>query len=216
MTAKTQQQKFWEGSFAKGYIRRNFYDPKGLDTLYMKDHGTTRKAMNTAFLKGIPRDARILEVGTNVGNQLLYLESMGFKNLYGIEFNPKVIPLARRRVPQAHIILGSALDIPFKNSYFDLVFTSEVLIHIAPKDTKRALREICRVSKKYIWGFEYFEKTYTPIVYHGNTNVLWKANFPKLFLQTCKGLTLVKEKMYPFLYAPHNRDVMFLFKKGRA
>lgn len=38
------------------------------------------------FLKEyIPADSKILEVGCNVGNQLRFLQEMGYYNLYGIE-----------------------------------------------------------------------------------------------------------------------------------
>ena len=53
------------------------------------------------------------------------------------------------------IICGSAFDIPFKDGYFDLVFTNNVLIHIAPADIGGVIDEMVRVCRGRIWGFEY-------------------------------------------------------------
>ena len=213
-STETPQKKFWIGSFAKGYVNRNFFNIKKLDAVYKKELGVTRTQTNTEFLKGIKKDARMLEVGANVGVQLAHLAAMGFTNLYGIELNPDVAARARKNVPGANIITGDALDIPFKDGYFDFVFTADVLIHIAPGNIHQALSEICRVTNTYIWGFEYFEKKYTEIPYRGHRNVLWKANFPALYKEVCPELRLVKHRLYPHRADPKKQDVMFLFKKS--
>ena len=95
--------------------------------------------------------------------------------------NPHIVELARSRVSGFSIIQGDALDIPFKDGFFDVVLTSNVLIHIAPGNIRKALKEIGRCSKKYIWGFEYYAKEYTEINYRGHLGVLWKTDFPKLY-----------------------------------
>jgi pseudaminic acid biosynthesis-associated methylase len=210
----TAQKEFWTSSFAKGYVDRNFSTVRELDRLYTKELGITRTNLNREFLKGIKKDARILEVGTNIGVQLLHLRGMGFTNLYGIEVNPSVAKEARRLVPDANIITGDALDIPFKDGFFDLVFTSRVLIHISPKDIRRALKEVTRVSRAYVWGLEYYEKKYTEIPYHGHRNVLWKTDFPKLYQTVNPALKLIKRSLYPHVGAPSRQDVMFLFRKS--
>ena len=211
----TPQKKFWTGTFAKGYVERTFLTTKELDRVYKKEQGVTRTETNTEFLAGIKKDARILEVGSNVGVQLQHLKEMGFTNLYGIELNPAVAERARRHVPSANIITGDALDIPFKDGYFDLVFTADVLIHISPKNIRRALAEIYRVSNRYIWGYEYFEKKYTEIPYRGHRNVLWKADFPALYKEVAPDLKLLKQRLYQHRADATKHDVMFLFKKPR-
>lgn len=209
----TPQKKFWTSSFAKGYVDRNLFDIKELDRVYKKELGVTRTETNKEFLKGIKKDARILEVGTNIGVQLAHLHEMGYTNLFGIELNPDVAARARKHVPSANIITGDALNIPFKDGFFDLVFTADVLIHISPKNIHRAVQEICRVSRDYIWGFEYFEKKYTEIPYRGHRNVLWKTNFPALFKKASPNLKLVKQRLYQHQADAGKHDVMYLFRK---
>ena len=40
-----------------------------------------------------------------------------------------------------------------------VVFTSGLLIHIHPDNLGKAIDEICRVSKRFVWGFEYYSET---------------------------------------------------------
>jgi len=57
-----------------------------------------------------------------------------------------------------NLIQGSVFDIPFKDKYFDMVFTAGVLIHVSPSDIKKVLKEIYRCSTKYIWGHSIIPK----------------------------------------------------------
>lgn len=211
MQKKTKQQNFWSGSFGKNYNTRNTYTLKGFDAFYKKTWGTTRSAMNRAFLNGLKID-NALEVGANIGLQLRHLQAMGIENLYGVEIQWNAVERAKKNVQHVNIVQGSAFDLPFRNNYFDMVFTSGVLIHIHPKDLKRAMQEMYRTSKKYIWGFEYFNDKEQEIPYRGNRNVLWKNNFPKLFQTYCPKLKVVKMKTYKYV-GSDNRDVMYLLKK---
>jgi pseudaminic acid biosynthesis-associated methylase len=212
MAITTKQMKCWQGSFGKSYIDRNAISLNDLDTTYKKLYGITITDLNNLFMGKLNRNIKILEVGSNIGNQLLSLQKMGFKNLYGIEINKDAIELAKTRAKDINIIYGSALDIPFKDNYFDLVFTSGVLIHISPKDLKIAIKEIYRCSSKYIRGYEYYSKKCEAIVYRGKKNILWRANFPKIYTDIFPRCKIVKLK---FLKCTQNEnvDVVFLLKK---
>jgi len=212
LSRTTFQLGNWAGKFGKEYTDRNAVSLKGLDKLYMENYGITRTELNKDFLGKIPRSARILEVGSNIGTQLLCLQKMGFKNLYGIEPQDYACELAKKRCKGINIMKSDAFYIPFKDGYFDLVFTSGVLIHINPKDAPRALREIHRCSNKYIWGFEYYSEEYKEVLYRGKKNMLWKANFPKMYLDIFRDLRLLKEKYIKYL-DNENIDVMFLLAK---
>lgn len=210
----THQRKTWEEEFGEGYLERNVYNPKELNVFYTKRFGIDKDTMNNNFLKDIPKDAKILEVGTNIGNQLLHLQSQGFTNLYGIEIQDRAINYAKHRTDNLNIIKGDALDIPFKDNYFDLVFTHGVLIHISPDNISSVIKEIYRVSNTYIWGLEYYADTYTNLEYHGQKNIMWKTNFSKLYQDTKHDLILKKEEKLSYLNQPDLIDQMYLFKKN--
>lgn len=213
MAKITFQEKNWQESFGNEYIKRNLLDVKEENKAYLNNYGFTRSALNKEFLGKLDHSIKILEVGTNIGLQLLILQKMGFKNLYGIETNRTAIEIAKAKTKNIDIIQASALDIPFKDNSFDMVFTAGVLIHISPKNIKKAMSEIHRCSKKYIWGSEYYAPKYTQILYHGKKNMLWKTDFAKLYTKLFKDLELLKEKRMKYLHN-ENIDTMFLLKKN--
>ncbi|MDP7367411.1 MAG: methyltransferase domain-containing protein [Candidatus Pacebacteria bacterium] len=206
---KTVQEKFWSSKFGDKYIARNSQD---FDKLYTLRFGISRSQMNKDFLKG-KRIKNILEVGSNIGNQLSILQKLGYENLYGIEIHKPAIEKAKKRTKDINILYGSAFDLPFKDSYFDIVFTAGVLIHISPRDVKKAMREIYRTSNKYIWGLEYFDEKYRTIEYRNNKNHLWKGNFAKMYMDLFPDLKLIKEERYEYKDGSGNIDSMFLLAK---
>ena len=208
----TKQMQAWLGKMGKEYTGRNALTLEEMENIYKKNFGITRTEMNSQFIGNLDRNIRILEVGSNIGNQLLCLQKMGFKSLYGVELQPYAVEVSKERTSHINIIQGSAFDIPFKDGFFDLVFTSGVFIHIAPSDIEDAIKEIYRCSMKFIWGYEYYADGYTEVVYRGKEKLLWKANFPQLYLDTFNDLRLVKLKKFKYL-ANENEDVMFLHEK---
>lgn len=149
---ETKQVETGRGEFGSQYSERNLYSPPDLDNLYQRYYGITRTALNHRFLADIPRSASILEVGCNLGNQLILLHEMGFENLTGIEIQEEIVKKAHFRAPWARVTEGSALKIPFYDASFDMVFTSGLLIHIAPQDLPVAMHEIYRCARRWIWG----------------------------------------------------------------
>ncbi|KYN77475.1 methyltransferase type 11 [Clostridium sporogenes] len=207
-----QKQK-WSTEFGKEYTDRNICKPDNLDEFYKKQYGVTRSEMNNKFLtQFVDRDSKILEVGCNVGNQLRVLQRMGYTNLYGIELQDYAVEKAKELTKGINIIKGNADDIPFKDGYFDLVFTSGVLIHISPENIKKVLEEIFRCSNKYIFGFEYYSDNYEKINYRGNDDLLWKTDFSKLYLKYIPNLKIEKYKKFKYI-DNNNEDLMFLLKK---
>ena len=214
MSKFTKQMAEWAGDFGREYTDRNALSLPELDLLYRGYFGITRTEMNSDFIGDFDRDMKVLEVGSNIGNQLLRLQKMGFKNLYGIELQSYAVELSKSRTKGINIIQGSAFDIPFKNGFFDMVFTSGLLIHIAPEDITGVLDEIHRCTKRYIWGMEYYAETYTQVEYREHSGLLWKTNFPKLFLDRFADLKLVKKKLFKYLNND-NVDVMFLLQREK-
>jgi len=208
----TEQASKWSGAFGREYTERNPQSIEEMEELYIRNYGLTRTELNGRFLDDLDRSIRILEVGSNVGNQLLCLQRMGFGSLYGIELQSYAVEISKSKSKNINIIQGEASDIPFKDSFFDMVFTSGVLIHIAPEKLPDVLREIHRCTKKYIFGFEYYSDETKEIPYRGNSDLLWKADFAGKYLERFDDLTLVKEERIKYV-GNENVDAMFLLKK---
>jgi len=212
----TEQSERWGDDFGEQYTKRNPNSPEEMQALYHERFGIERTAMNEEFLADVPRSARILEVGCNVGIQLNLLSCMGFENLYGIEVNRYAIDKSHEvnRGLTVYPLYGTALDLPFKDGWFDLVYTSGVLIHVSPDDIATVMREMARCSNRWVWGFEYFtEEGYREILYRGRTNMLWKTDFARLFTTTCPELALVCEERYPYSENASLVDQMYLLEK---
>ena len=212
----TEQIKTWTGTFGAEYTERCTFKSDGaFNELYKKRYGVSRDAINTEWVGHLPREARILEVGCNIGNQLRALQRLGFGNLYGIDVQRFAVERAKSVCQDIDIIVGSAFDIPFKSGFFDLVFTNNVLIHIAPDMIGSVIDEIVRVARGQVWGFEYYAPEFTTIKYRGNKDLLWKADYPQLFLDRQPDtLKIIRTKIFDCLDEPGNQDICYLLGKS--
>ena len=212
VSQETSQIREWRGNFGREYTDRNRMTPGELDLLYRRNYGVTRTELNKRFLEGIAPTANILEVGCNVGNQLLALQQLKYTNLQGIEIQSYAVEEAKVRVPDACVTETSAQCIPFPDRHFDLVFTSGVLIHISPSDLPTAMDEIHRVAKTWIWGFEYYAPAATEIRYRSHDGLLWKNDFAQTYLRRFTDLAMVREERLRYL-ENENSDTMFLLRR---
>ncbi len=208
----TPQIARWTEEFGRQYTDRNSLTLLDLDALYRKNYGMGRSALNREFLAHIPSDSSMLEVGCNSGNQLLLLREMGYSDLHGIEVQPYALERARSRLEGVDLAEASAFKIPYPDRRFDLVFTSGVLIHIAPEDLPKAADEIYRCTSKYIWGLEYYSPHLTEVNYRGHKALMWKMDYARFFLERFSDLEMVEEKFLPYL-ENSNMDCMYLLRK---
>jgi pseudaminic acid biosynthesis-associated methylase len=208
----TEQIRTWVGDFGREYTDRNTQTPAELDEFYRRTFGITRTELNQKFLSEIPRHARILEVGCNIGTQLLVLQQMGFHNLFGIEIQSYALERAKERISDAVLTQASVLAVPYPDRYFDLVFTSGVLIHIAPADLPAAMDEIHRSAKQWIWGFEYYAPKMTEVAYRGHEALLWKTDYARSYLERFHELELVREDRIRYI-DNDNVDTAFLLHR---
>ena len=81
---------------------------------------------------------KILEVGVGNGFVSNYLKNKGIKVI--------TLDIDKRLNPD---VVGSVLEVPFPDEYFDVVTCCEVLEHLPYKDFRKGLSEIFRVSKSY-------------------------------------------------------------------
>jgi len=109
--------------------------------------------------KYVSEDARILEIGCNVGRNLHFLFESGFRNLEGIEISEDAVRLMKDTFPQmaghASIYNKSVEEVikEFEDRRYEAIFTMAVLEHIH-SDSEWVFEEIVRVSKKYLITME--------------------------------------------------------------
>lgn len=203
----------WQSEFGREYTDRNTLSEEAVNETCWRRYGKRRDEMIAEWLESVGKDARFLEVGSNVGLMLRALLGAGFCHLYGIELQRHCVEKAKSLVVKADIIEGSAYDIPFKDGFFDVVFTNNVLIHIPPDKLPSVLDEMYRVSRKYIWGFEYFAPEVTEIPYRGQRDLLWKADYGRMFRERFPDLRVVREQIFDCLDEPGKQDKQYLLMK---
>lgn len=203
---KTKQEQIWKSDFGRHFIERNTFNPEELDEFYTNLIGISKTDIIQDFFGDIKKDAKILEIGTSVGNQLIHLKKLGFTNLYGIDFQQRSVDMLHKREDSLNVIQADVLDLPFKDNYFDLVFTNYVLIHIAPNLINQAIKEIIRVSNKFIFSLEYFSPILEEIIYRNNSDLSWKTNFEQLFLDENPNLKVIKNKKFNYVENPELTD----------
>src|SRR3989338_10789053 len=146
---KTKQLNAWTGKFGEEYTDRNIQTIESLDRDYRKEFGVSATTFLGDALHGLPISS-VLEVGCNIGNKLAIFHSLGIKNLIGVEPQRYAIKKGKKRYPFIAFQQGSVFELPYTDHQFDLVFTSDVLIHVSPKHLAKALGEIIRVSRRFI------------------------------------------------------------------
>jgi hypothetical protein len=76
----------------------------------------------------------------------------------------------------------------------------------------RALDEIHRCAKSWIWGMEYYAPEVTEVSYRGHDDLLWKMDYGKRYLDRFSDLELAREQRLPYL-SSSNVDTMYLLKR---
>jgi len=209
----TQQEKFWNSNFGKEYTDRNKWSSDDeWDKTYLETWGMSKLDINNKVMRNLPRDIKILEVGCNYGAQLRGFQRMGFTNLYGVELQSYAVEESKKFFSNLNIIEGSGFDLPFKNDFFDVVCTNGVLIHISPGDHSNFMKEIHRCSKKYIMGWEYYDKDITELNYRSNQGFMWKADFEDIYKKNFPDLKTVEKHFIKYISSAH-LDAIFLLEK---
>lgn len=174
-----------------------------------------RRVFCAGPIRKIPRNCITLEIGCGWG--------WGFtvnKNFFGVEYNQDCVERLQNdgyKVLQADI----TKKLPFSNSYFDYVFSHDVLEHVDVKDHEMIFKDVYRILKAdgfflnivpnlkgYKWGLA----TGT-----GHVNFVSQ----EMIIETARraGFELIKEYPYPLpgllgKYFKHNKHVVLVRKIG--
>lgn len=158
----------------------------------------------------------VLEVGANLGTNLSKLKGKCYK-IYGVDINEEALKTAQSLYPFAHFQKGSAYNLPFEDDSFELVFTRGVLIHIPVKndDRNKVLKEMLRVSSKYIVNIEYAcedeNKHYEIVNWRENQN-LWRINVDK-YWKDIGGVEIKMKEEVPLVLDKENMTLWVVKKK---
>jgi len=149
----------------------------------------------------------ILDIGFGSGiiEDLIYKDQIK-ANIFGIDIARQSVRIAQKKMPNADFCVGSILKLPYKNSQFDCVLALEILEHIQPHNTFKALFEVNRVLKKggcFIVSIPLNEGLENLVKTNTNLNAHVRVYSPELIKAelSIAGFNLIKEH---YLYAFHS------------
>jgi len=113
--------------------------------------------------------------------------------VWGLDIQRRAIREAWATQQGGHFVVGSLFDLPFRDEFFDIAFTCGVLIHVPPAGIEGAVREMHRVSRKYLLCAEYHDEQEVAVPWRGHAEALFRRNYKKVFLGLFPHLKLVEE-----------------------
>ncbi len=102
------------------------------------------------IVSNLPNNARILDVGTAIGDYPKYLTEKVNKNfdVVGIDAAPNMIKIAINNAPKAKFKVMDARSLDFENSYFNCILCFATLIHLNDEDCLHTLNQFDYILKK--------------------------------------------------------------------
>jgi ubiquinone/menaquinone biosynthesis C-methylase UbiE len=100
-------------------------------------------------LEGAIRDlppARTLDVACGTGSMTRHLRGQ----VAALDQSEAMVAIARERLPNAEVVRGDALDLPFPDGSFDRIFASYFYCHLEDADRVRFLAEARRVAAELV------------------------------------------------------------------
>jgi spore coat polysaccharide biosynthesis protein SpsF len=179
-TEASRLERLWAGPFGDAYVERNRAAGDGRDCFWQR------------LLAAYPV-ANVLEVGCNIGANLQWLAAhLPARDVNGVDISETALQQLRQRLPNVNACWSPARTLPFRDGWFDLVFTAGVLIHQPESALTDVMAEIVRCSRRYVLCLEYFSPSRVEIPYRGETGALFKDDFGGRYRQAFPALQLVE------------------------
>ena len=127
-------------------FEKKYYDDASFwDDGMLEDENNRQRIIITADL--IPNDVKTLaDIGCGNGVFLNYLKTNNTNlDLTGIDRSETALKFVKTKKQQ-----GDIVSLPFSDEHFDCVSCLEVIEHLPVPIYETALKELCRISKKYV------------------------------------------------------------------
>jgi ubiquinone/menaquinone biosynthesis C-methylase UbiE len=98
-------------------------------------------------LRGLARDAAILDLPCGTGRALQFLSERGFTRLTGADASAAMLGVAAERVAAIELVECDATDTRFADSSFDAVYSMRFFGHVPGDQRVEILKEMRRVSR---------------------------------------------------------------------
>lgn len=174
-------EQLWASEFGDAYVERN------------SAAGEARASFWQVVLTEFPV-RNVLEVGCNVGANLRWVAShVPPQSVYGVEINLRALDKLHHDLPEVNALWGPARELPFRDRWFDLVFTMGVLIHQPESTLPLAMAEAVRCSSRYVLCGEYFAEQAIEVPYREQRGALFKRDYGRIYQELFPELQLRKQ-----------------------
>ena len=88
------------------------------------------------------KNKKIVELGSGTGNNLLFFNQLGFKEIVGVEGSKSAVKITKAKFKKnknIKIILEDFTNVTFSNNYFDLCVDRGSITHNNKQDIKNTL-----------------------------------------------------------------------------
>jgi SAM-dependent methyltransferase len=109
-----------------------------------------------------------------------------------VDINEASLAVARREHPELNVGWATARALPFRDGWFDLVYTVAVLMHQPDPVLPLAMHEIVRCSRRWVLCAEYYADEPTELEWRA-PGALIKRDFTREYVERFPDLTLVEE-----------------------
>jgi pseudaminic acid biosynthesis-associated methylase len=206
MTFKTEQEKFWAGTFGTDYIQRN--------------QGDALLASNLNFFAKTLRSTNglksCIEFGANIGMNLKALKLLHPEmEAHAIEINSDAAKLLGEVIPTPFVHQKSILAFTPERTW-DLAIIKGVLIHINPTELPQVYAKLVASTSRYLLVAEYYNPAPVAIPYRGHNDRLFKRDFAGEIMGNYPQFKLID---YGFVYRldpnfPQDDITWFLMEKS--
>jgi pseudaminic acid biosynthesis-associated methylase len=178
-------EALWRDDFGARYIERNRAAGEGREPFWRWLH------------ESYPFTSA-LEVGCNIGGNLQWIAQLiDPQAVYGVDINAQAVREVRATLPDVNSVRSPARRLPFRDAFFDLTFTTVVLIHQPPEAVALVMNEIVRCSCRYVLCGEYFAEELTEVPYRGETGALFKRDWGAYYQSLFPELKLLDTRFEP-------------------
>lgn len=123
-------------------------------------HYSQQEALLLELFTALSNPVRALDFGCGFGRHLQNLKQLERHELFGCDISAKMLEQAAARIGDTQFaennlkLIVPRGKLPFDDDFFDVSFTSEVLIHVDTADVSNILRELLRVTRSTIVHIE--------------------------------------------------------------
>jgi len=162
-------ERLWSEDFGNEYVVRN------------ADAGEGRGAFWSRVVEE-HAPVSVLEVGCNVGANLRWLADLvPQRDVVGVDINEDALRRIRKRLPEISAVHAAGRELPFRDRWFDLVFTAGVLIHQPEATLPLVMSEVVRCSNRLVLAVEYYAEETVDVPYRGHEGALFKRDYGRLY-----------------------------------